>query len=236
MFARPNIWRATRDTVMRSKALFGYAMAGLFAVGFTAAAAEAQTPIPPPGFYPVASTDAGNFYSAMHWRMIGPTRGGRARAVSGVADQPNVAYIGFDNGGVWRSTDYGSNWQPLFDGQDTGSIGAIAVAPSDPNIIYVGTGEADPRSDLTFGDGVYKSTDAGKTWTNVGLHETGRIGRIILHPTNPDIAFVCALGRVTGPQQERGVFRTTDGGKNWQRVLFAISTSLSFSGSTAMRM
>ena len=178
MFARPNIWRAIGDTVMRSKALYGYAMAGLLVMGLTAVAAAAQTPIPPPGFYPVASTDAGNFYSAMHWRMIGPTRGGRARAVSGVADQPNVAYIGFDNGGVWRSTDYGSNWHPLFDGQDTGSIGAIAVAPSDPNIIYVGTGAGIIRPDLATGDGMYKSTDAGKTWTHLGLRDSQMIANI----------------------------------------------------------
>jgi photosystem II stability/assembly factor-like uncharacterized protein len=220
MFARPNIWRATGDTVMRSKALYGYAMAGLLAMGLTAVAAAAQTPIPPPGFYPVASTDAGNFYSAMHWRMIGPTRGGRARAVSGVADQPNVAYIGFDNGGVWRSTDYGSNWQPLFDGQDTGSIGAIAVAPSDPNIIYVGTGAGIIRPDLATGDGMYKSTDAGKTWTHLGLRDSQMIAAIAVDPGNPDRLFVAALGHPYGPNAERGIFRSTDGGKTFQKVLY----------------
>src|ERR1700751_5608744 len=116
--------------------------------------------------------------SAMHWRQIGPGRAGRARAVSGVAAQPNVAYIGFDNGGVWRSTDYGSTWTPLFDKESTGSIGAIAVAPSDPNIIYVGSGAGIIRPDLATGDGIYKSTDTGKTWTKLGLADSRMIAHI----------------------------------------------------------
>jgi len=119
-----------------------------------------------------------NTFAEMHWRAIGPTRAGRARAVAGVPSQPNVAYIGFDNGGVWRSTDYGSTWQPLFDDQSTCSIGAIAVAPSDPNVIYVGTGAGIIRPDLATGNGVYKSTDGGKTWVNLGLHDTQMIAMI----------------------------------------------------------
>ncbi len=125
-------------------------------------------------------------YSEMHWRTIGPPRAGRARALSGVASQPNVFYIGFDNGGVWRSTDYGSTWTPLFDEQPTGSIGAIAVAPSNPNIVYVGSGAGIIRPDLAVGDGVYKSTDAGKTWTHLGLRDSQMIAQIDVDPKDPN--------------------------------------------------
>ena len=159
-------------------------------------------------------------YSAMRWRQIGPTRAGRARALSGVPSQPNVFYIGFDNGGVWRSTDYGANWKPLFDHESTGSIGAIAVAPSDPNIIYVGTGAGIIRPDLATGDGVYKSTDAGKTWTHLGLPESQMIANIDVDPRDPNRLFVAALGHPYGPNPERGVFRSTDGGQSFQKVLY----------------
>src|SRR4051812_40109214 len=155
----------------------------------------------------------------MHWRQIGPPRAGRARALAGVPSQPNVFYIGFDNGGVWRSTDYGANWVPLFDHEPTGSIGAIAVAPSNPDIIYVGTGAGIIRPDLAVGDGVYKSTDAGKTWTHLGLRESQMIAMIAVDPSNPDRLFVAALGHPYGPNPERGVFRSTDGGKTFQNVL-----------------
>src|SRR5579859_2217580 len=158
--------------------------------------------------------------AAMRWRQIGPTRAGRARAVAGVPGQPNVAYIGFDNGGVWRSTDYGSTWEPLFDREPTGSIGAIAVAPSDPNVIYVGTGAGIIRPDLATGDGVYKSTDAGKTWTHLGLDETRMIAMIDVSPRDPNVVFVAALGHPYAPNQERGVFRSTDGGRTFQKVLY----------------
>jgi photosystem II stability/assembly factor-like uncharacterized protein len=164
------------------------------------------------------STDA--LYAEMHWREIGPTRAGRARALSGVANQPNVFYAGYDNGGVWRSTDYGSNWVPLFDNEPTGSIGAIAVAPSDPNVIYVGTGAGIIRPDLSVGDGMYKSTDAGKTWTHLGLRETQMIANIEVDPTNPNRLFVAALGHPYGPNAERGIFRSTDGGKTFEKVLY----------------
>lgn len=157
---------------------------------------------------------------AMHWREIGPTRAGRARAVSGVASQPNVAYAGFDNGGVWRSTDYGSNWEPLFDKESTGSIGAIAVAPSDPNVIYVGTGAGIIRPDLATGDGMYKSTDAGKTWTHLGLRQSQMIAHIDVDPTNANRLFVAVLGHPYGPNPERGIFRSTDGGRTFEKVLF----------------
>ncbi|MGH8132263.1 MAG: VPS10 domain-containing protein [Steroidobacteraceae bacterium] len=159
-------------------------------------------------------------FSGMKWRQIGPFRGGRVLAVSGVPGDPATWYFGAAAGGVWKSTNAGNTWQPIFDGQKIASIGAIAVADSDHNILYVGTGEACPRGDITYGDGVYKSLDAGKTWQHVGLTDTRHIGAIIVDPENPDIAFVAALGHVFGPNEERGIFRTGDGGKTWQRVLF----------------
>ncbi len=167
-----------------------------------------------------AQTLDSKLYSEMHWRQIGPTRAGRARALSGVPKQPNVFYIGFDNGGVWRSTDYGSTWQPLFDAQSTGSIGAIAVAPSDPNTIYVGTGAGIIRPDLAVGDGVYKSTDAGKTWTHLGLRDSQMIANIEVDPADPNRVFVAVLGHPYGPNAERGVFRSTDGGAHFDKVLY----------------
>src|ERR1700741_4368758 len=157
---------------------------------------------------------------SLHWRQIGPTRAGRARALAGVPSQPNVFYAGFDNGGVWRSTDYGSTWVPLFDSQPTGSIGAIAVAPSDPNIIYVGSGAGIIRPDLAVGDGMYKSTDAGKTWTHLGLRDSQMIADIEVDPRNPSRLFVAALGHPYGPNAERGIFRSTDGGATFSKVLY----------------
>ncbi|MBX6330297.1 MAG: glycoside hydrolase [Gemmatimonadaceae bacterium] len=159
-------------------------------------------------------------FSAMRWRSIGPTRAGRARALSGVPSQPNVFYVGFDNGGVWRSTDYGSTWQPLFDREPTGSIGAIAVAPSDPNIIYVGTGAGIIRPDLAVGNGMYKSTDAGATWTHLGLDDSQMIANVDVDPRDPNRLFVAVLGHPYGPNAERGVFRSTDGGRTFQKVLY----------------
>lgn len=161
-----------------------------------------------------------DLYSSMHWRQIGPVRAGRARAVSGVPSQPNVFYIGFDNGGVWRSTDYGSNWRPIFDDASTGSIGAIAVAPTDPNVIYVGTGAGIIRPDLAVGDGMYKSTDAGKTWRHLGLRESQMIAHIDVDPKDPNRLFVAVLGHPYGPNPERGIFRSTDGGASFTKVLY----------------
>jgi len=167
-----------------------------------------------------ASAQSPELYSGMHWRSIGPVRAGRARALAGVPTQPNVFYIGFDNGGVWRSTDYGSTWEPLFDHEPTGSIGAIAVSLSDPNIIYVGTGAGIIRPDLATGNGVYKSTDAGKTWVHLGLDDTQMIASIDIDPRDPNRLFVAVLGHPYGPNAERGVFRSTDGGRSFQKVLY----------------
>jgi photosystem II stability/assembly factor-like uncharacterized protein len=159
-------------------------------------------------------------YQELRWRMIGPFRGGRTRAAAGVPSQPNVFYIGVCNGGVWKSTDYGRTWNPIFDDQPTGSIGAIAVAPSDPNIIYVGSGEGLQRPDLSTGDGMYKSTDAGKSWTHLGLRDGQQIPQIAVDPHNPNRLFVAVLGHPYGPNAERGIFRSTDGGQSFQKVLF----------------
>ncbi len=159
-------------------------------------------------------------YGGMKWRLIGPFRGGRAIAVTGVPSQPYTYYFGAVGGGVWKTTDSGVTWNPLFDKQNISSVGALAVADSDPNILYVGSGEACIRGNISFGDGVYKSTDAGKTWINIGLKDTRHIGAVIIHPTNPDVAFVAALGHAYGPNTERGVFRTRDGGKTWEKVLY----------------
>src|SRR5689334_18909704 len=156
----------------------------------------------------------------MHWRHIGPFRAGRGRAIAGVPSQPNTFYISFYNGGIWRTTDFGSNWFPLFDDQPTGSIGAIAVAPSNPNIIYVGTGAGIIRPDLATGDGMYKSTDAGKTWTHLGLRDSQMIANIEVDPRNPNRLFVAVLGHPYGPNPERGIFRSTDGGATFQKVLY----------------
>ena len=160
------------------------------------------------------------FYGAMNWRLIGPFRGGRALAVAGVTSQPNTYYMGAVAGGVWKTTDGGISWDPLFDKENIASIGSVAVSESDPNVVYVGTGEACIRGNISFGDGVYRSNDAGKTWTNIGLRDSRHIGRVIVHPTNPDIAFVAALGHAYGANTERGIFRTRDGGKNWEKVLY----------------
>ncbi|HET9181372.1 MAG TPA: hypothetical protein VFP59_04495 [Candidatus Angelobacter sp.] len=159
-------------------------------------------------------------YSGMRWRMIGPFRGGRSIAVSGVESQPNVFYFGAVGGGVWKSSNAGVTWEPIFDREPISSIGALAVSQSNPNIIYVGTGEADFRSDLTYGDGVYKSTDAGKTWTNIGLRDSRHISRIVVDPHNPQIVLVAAMGSAYGAGPERGVFRSTDGGATWNKVLY----------------
>ncbi|HJP90471.1 MAG TPA: hypothetical protein VJ875_00855 [Pyrinomonadaceae bacterium] len=156
---------------------------------------------------------------ALRFRYIGPV-GNRVTSVVGIPGQPNIYYVGAASGGIWKTTDGGVHWEPLFDSQPVSSIGALAIAPSNPNVVWAGTGEPWIRSHISVGQGVYKSTDAGKTWTLMGLEKTGRISRIVIDPKNPDVVLVGALGHAYGPQQERGVFRTTDGGKTWERVLF----------------
>ena len=156
----------------------------------------------------------------MQWRMIGPHRGGRTVGAVGVPSQPSVFYIGVNNGGVWKTNDYGRTWNPIFDQQPTGSVGDVAVSESNPNVLYVGCGEGIQRPDLSIGDGVYKSTDAGKTWTNMGLKDGQQIGDIIIDPKNENRVFVAVLGHPYGPNTERGVYRSLDGGKTWERVLY----------------
>src|ERR1700674_215241 len=161
-----------------------------------------------------------NTYQDLRWRMIGPFRGGRTRAAVGVPNQPNVFYAGQVNGGVWKSDDYGRTWEPIFDNQPTQSIGAIAVAPSDVNIIYVASGEGLHRPDLSVGDGIYKSTDAGKTWTHLGLRDGQQIPQIAVDPRDPNHILVAVAGHPYGPNDERGIFRSIDGGQTFQKVLY----------------
>jgi photosystem II stability/assembly factor-like uncharacterized protein len=161
-----------------------------------------------------------SLYAGFEWRMIGPFRGGRTVGAAGIADQPNVFYIGVNNGGVWKSDDYGRTWKPVFDSQPTGSIGAVAVAPSEANVVYAGSGEGLQRPDLSVGDGMYKSTDAGRSWRHLGLGDAQQIASILVDPRDPNRLFVAALGHPYGPNAERGVFRSTDGGTTWRKVLY----------------
>src|SRR6266446_4121769 len=161
-----------------------------------------------------------SFYSDMKWRMIGPFRAGKVNAVAGVPGNPGVYYFGANGGGVWKTTDGGTVWKPIFDEQAVASIGALALAPSNPSIIYVGSGENNLYADITYGNGVYKSIDAGATWQHLGLAETRHIARILIDPRNPDIVLVAAMGRSFGSNEERGVFRSTDGGRSWKKVLY----------------
>ncbi len=159
-------------------------------------------------------------YQELQWRMIGPFRGGRTRAAAGVPSHPNVFYIAQVNGGVWKTDDYGRTWTPIFDRESTQSIGAIAVAPSNPNVIYVASGEGLHRPDLSVGNGIYKSTDAGKTWTHLGLRDGQQIPALAVDPRDPNRVFAAVLGHPYGPNEERGLFRSTDGGQNWQKVIY----------------
>ncbi len=160
------------------------------------------------------------FFHEMRWRCIGPFRGGRTVAISGVAYQPNVFYMAAVDGGVWKTTDFGNTWASIFDDQPTGSVGALAVSESDPNVIYVGSGEGLQRPDLSTGDGIYKSTDAGKSWTHLGLRDAYQIASIVIDPQDSNRLFVAALGHPYGPNAERGIFRSTDGGQTFQKVLY----------------
>jgi len=161
-----------------------------------------------------------NALKGMKWRQVGPFRGGRALAVAGVAGDPLTYYFGSVAGGVWKTTNAGNTWTPMTDKTGIMSVGAIAVAPSDPNVIYVGTGESCWRGNISYGDGMYKSLDGGKTWSHIGLEDTRHIARIIVSPTNPDVLFVAAMGHAYGPNETRGVFHSTDGGKTWQKILY----------------
>ena len=160
------------------------------------------------------------FFAGLHWRMIGPFRGGRTVAAVGVTGQAGLFYIGVNNGGVWKTADFGRTWTPIFDDQPTGSIGAIAVAPSDPNTIYAGSGEGLQRPDLSVGDGIYKTTDGGKTWQHLGLRDGQQIAQILVDPRDANRLFVAVLGHPYGPNAERGVYRSSDGGATWERVLW----------------
>src|SRR4051812_7906408 len=168
----------------------------------------------------MASVDPALF-KGMRYRLVGPSRGGRVTTVTGVPSQPHTFYMGVASGGVFRTTDAGASWQPITDGKvPVGSTGAIAVDQSHPNIIYLGTGSDDIRSNVSTGRGIYKSSDAGQTWQFIGLYESGQIGAIQIHPTNPNIVWVAAIGNAFKNNTERGVFKTTDGGKTWRKVLY----------------
>src|ERR1700734_2727604 len=189
------------------KSCLGFAIALLFPLSL-AAPVIAQS-VPP------------ELMSGLKWRLIGPFRGGRAVAVAGVPGDSTTFYFGGVNGGVWKTTDAGTVWTPIFDSQPVGSIGAIAVARSDPRTIYVGTGESDIRSNLASGIGVYKSTDGGSTWTHIGLEDTRQISRIVVDPRDSNVVYVGALGHAYGPNEERGVYKSVDGGAHWNKVLDA---------------
>ncbi len=159
-------------------------------------------------------------FKGMKYRIVGPFRGGRSLTASGIPGDPTTYYFGATGGGVWKSTDGALTWTSVFDKEGTSAIGSLAVSPSDPNIVYVGTGEACLRGNISHGDGVYKTLDGGKTWKNTGLRDSRAIGKVIVNPKNPDIAFVAALGHPFGPNSERGIFRTLDGGRTWEKVLY----------------
>ncbi|MDE2137219.1 MAG: hypothetical protein KGJ68_07260, partial [Gammaproteobacteria bacterium] len=159
-------------------------------------------------------------WQPLEWRSIGPYRGGRVLAVAGVPGEPSHFYFGAVNGGVWETRDAGRSWAPIFDAAPVGSIGALAIAPSDPRVLYVGTGEADMRADVAQGAGVFRSRDAGRTWQPLGLEDSQQIGRIAIDPGNPDVVLVAALGHPYGANETRGVYRSSDGGASWQRTLY----------------
>jgi photosystem II stability/assembly factor-like uncharacterized protein len=203
-----------------------FACLNLFAVGPSPRGGGPAASTPTPTRAPTASPTAApagmineKLFNGMQWRQIGPFRGGRALAIEGVIGEPDTYYFGAVAGGVWKTVDGGANWTPLFDKEEISSIGAIAVAPSDHNVVYAGTGEGAIRGNTTYGVGVYKSIDAGKTWKNIGLKDSRQIGALIVDPRNADVVLVAALGHAFGPNPERGIFRTTDGGKTWAKVL-----------------
>src|SRR5438034_5347260 len=167
-----------------------------------------------------APADVDALRSGLRWRMLGPFRGGRVAAATGVPGRPHEFYFGAVNGGVWKSIDAGRVWTPVFDSQPVASIGAIAVAPSAPDVVYVGSGESTLRDSVGYGNGMYKSTDAGKTWTQIGLDATQHIGKIAIHPRNPNVLFVAAIGQLYAANPDRGVYKSTNGGQSWKKVLY----------------
>jgi photosystem II stability/assembly factor-like uncharacterized protein len=203
----------------------GGATSALAPPATTAPAGQTTSTTAPGQPQPTTSLVDPALFGAMRWRDVGPFRGGRALAGVGVPSVPGLYYFGAAAGGVWQSIDFGTTWQPIFDSQNIGSIGTIAVAPSDPKTIYVGTGEGALRGDITYGNGVYKSADAGKTWTHIGLDDTRQIGALIVDPHNSNIVLVAAIGHAFGPSPMRGIYRTTDGGKTWTRTLYRDDTT-----------
>jgi len=203
-------------TILLSTALIAASTALALTPAHKHRTAAAPPPVARPSSFPVNES----LFKALRWRGIGPYRGGRALAVAGIPGDAYTFYFGAVAGGVFKTTDGGATWQPLTDHTPISSVGALAVAPSNRNLIYVGSGEAAPRGDMTVGDGVYKSTDGGKTWTNIGLKDTRQIGAVIVDPNDPNTVLVAALGHAFGPNNERGVFRTADGGKTWSKVLY----------------
>jgi len=186
-------------------------LAVVLALPLTAQAQRRQQPPAQPQLDP-------SLYSQLRYRHVGPV-GNRITSAYGIPGDPNTYYVGAASGGVWKTTDAGLSWEPVFDGQTAQSVGHLALAPSNPNVVWVGTGEAHTRSHISLGNGIYQSLDAGKTWTHMGLENTGRIARVVIHPQNPDIVFACSQGHSYGPQPERGVYRTADGGRTWNLVL-----------------
>ena len=201
-----------------------YFTALFLSVAASVAAAQSRTPLPAPRATTPASMLSSVDTTLLHglkFRQVGPPRGGRVTTVTGVPSQPRTFYMGVASGGLFKTTDAGTSWLPLTDGKvPVASSGAVEVAPSDPNIIFYGTGSDDIRSNVSIGRGIYKSTDAGQSWTFSGLYDAGQIGAVRIHPTNPNVAWVAAIGNPFKPNTERGVFKTTDGGKNWRKVLY----------------
>ena len=172
--------------------------------------------------FSAVAQSANEYFSPLKYRNIGPFRGGRSVTATGVVGDPMTYYMGITGGGVWKTEDAGVSWHNISDGYfKTGSVGAVAVSESDPNVIYVGMGEHAPRGVMTsYGDGVYKSTDAGKTWAHLGLETTEQIARIVIHPKNPDVVYIAAQGRLNANSEERGVYRSQDGGATWEKILY----------------
>src|SRR4051794_4000226 len=194
-------------------------------LGGVLAQPRAQSPAPPrqaqAARAPMIAVVDSALFRGMQYRLVGPSRGGRVTTVTGVPSQPKTFYMGVASGGLFRTTDGGANWTPLADGKiPVGSMGSIAVADSDPKVIYVGTGSDSVRSNVSTGRGVYKTTDGGETWQFLGLYNAGQIGAVRIHPGNPDIVWVAAMGDAFKKNEERGIFKTADGGKTWKKVLY----------------